>query len=86
MGAAVWREDGKVTSARLVLGGVASAPVRLSAAEAVLAGRPLDKESIEAAAAAAAGPSRPMDNTDFSFLWRKEMTAKFVRSALADLI
>ncbi|PYQ68193.1 MAG: 4-hydroxybenzoyl-CoA reductase [Acidobacteria bacterium] len=86
VGAAVWREDGKVTSARLVLGGVASAPVRLSAAEAVLAGRPLDKESIEAAAAAAAGPSRPMDNTDFSFLWRKEMTAKFVRSALADLV
>ncbi|PYQ34780.1 MAG: 4-hydroxybenzoyl-CoA reductase [Acidobacteria bacterium] len=62
VGAAVWREDGKVTSARLVLGGVASAPVRLSAAEAVLAGRPLDKESIEAAAAAAAGPSRPMDS------------------------
>jgi len=86
VGAAVWRDGSVVTKARLVLGGVASAPVRLSAAEAVLAGRPLDKESIEAAAAAAAGPSRPMDNTDFSFLWRKEMTAKFVRSALADLI
>ena len=31
------------------------------------------------------GPSRPMDNTDFSFLWRKEMTKNFVRAALADL-
>jgi 4-hydroxybenzoyl-CoA reductase subunit beta len=85
VGAAVWREGGKVAAARLVLGGVASAPVRLSAAEALLVGRPLDKESIEAAAAAAAGPSRPMDNTDFSFLWRKEMTKNFVRAALADL-
>jgi predicted ATPase len=36
-------------------------------------------------AAAAAGPSRPMDNTDFSFLWRKEMTKNFVSLALHDL-
>jgi hypothetical protein len=26
-----------------------------------------------------------MDNTDFSFLWRKEMTRKFVAAALRDL-
>jgi 4-hydroxybenzoyl-CoA reductase subunit beta len=85
VGAAVWLDGGRVTSARLVLGGVASAPVRLSAAEAVLAGCPLDNESIAAAAAAAAGPSRPMDNTDFSFLWRKSMTSRFVARALEDL-
>ena len=85
VGAAVWLDGGRVTSARLVLGGVASAPVRLSAAETVLTGRPLDKESIAAAAAAAAGPSRPMDNTDFSFLWRKSMTSRFVARALEDL-
>jgi 4-hydroxybenzoyl-CoA reductase subunit beta len=86
VGAAVWRDGSVVTNARLVLGGVASAPIRLSAAEATLVGRPLDDVSIRDAAGAAAGPSRPMDNTDFSFLWRKEMTAKFVRSALADLV
>jgi 4-hydroxybenzoyl-CoA reductase subunit beta len=85
VGAAVWREGGTVTAARLVLGGVASAPVRLSAAESVLVGRALDGESIATAAEAAAGPSRPMDNTDFSFLWRKEMTKQFVARALRDL-
>jgi 4-hydroxybenzoyl-CoA reductase subunit beta len=85
VGAAVWRDGPTVTAARLVLGGVASAPIRLSASEAALTGRPLDEASIADAAAAAAGPSRPMDNTDFSFLWRKEMTKNFVRAALADL-
>jgi 4-hydroxybenzoyl-CoA reductase subunit beta len=85
VGAAVWREGEVVTAARLVLGGVASAPVRLAAAESVLLGRPLDEDSIRDAAAAALGPSRPMDNTDFSFLWRKEMTSKFVARALRDL-
>ncbi|HEX9150071.1 MAG TPA: FAD binding domain-containing protein, partial [Thermoanaerobaculia bacterium] len=64
VGAAVWRDGGVVTAARLVLGGVASAPVRLPASEAALVGRPLDDASIADAAAAAAGPSRPMDNTD----------------------
>jgi len=85
VGAALWREGETVTAARLVLGGVASAPLRLPAAEAVLTGRPLDDDSIAAAASAAAGPSRPMDNTDFSFLWRKEMTKQFVAMALRDL-
>jgi len=27
-----------------------------------------------------------MDHTDFSFLWRKEMTKNFVGAALADLV
>ena len=69
-----------------MLGGVASAPIRLTASETALVGRPLDDDSIADAAAASSGPSRPMDNTDFSFLWRKQMTSKFVRAALADLI
>jgi 4-hydroxybenzoyl-CoA reductase subunit beta len=85
VGAAVWRDGRVVTSARLVLGGVASAPLRLAAAESALLGRSLDEGAIRDAAAAALGPSRPMDNTDFSFLWRKEMTSKFVSLALRDL-
>ena len=85
VGAAVWREGETVTKARLVLGGVASGPLRLAGAETVLVGRPLDADSIADAASAAAGPSRPMDNTDFSFLWRKEMTSQFVARALGDL-
>jgi len=86
VGAAVWWDGATVTAARLVLGGVASAPIRLTAAESVLVGGPLDEERIRGAAAAAPGPSRPMDNTDFSFLWRKEMTRKFVTRALEDLL
>jgi 4-hydroxybenzoyl-CoA reductase subunit beta len=85
VGAAVWRDGRVVTSARLVLGGGASAPLRLAAAESALVGRPLDEDAIRDAAAAALGPSRPMDNTDFSVLWRKEMTSKFVSLALRDL-
>jgi 4-hydroxybenzoyl-CoA reductase subunit beta len=85
VGAAVWRDGRVVTSARLVLGGVASAPLRLAAAESALVGRPLDEDAIRDAAAAALGPSRPMDNTDFSFLWRKEMTSRYVALALQDL-
>ena len=45
----------------------------------------LDEAAITEASEAAAGPSKPMDNTDFSFLWRKQMTRKFVAAALRDL-
>jgi 4-hydroxybenzoyl-CoA reductase subunit beta len=85
VGAAVRREGDVVAEARLVLGGVASAPLRLTRAEQALHGRPLDPAAIEQAAAMSAGPSRPMDNTDFSFLWRNEMTRRFVASALKAL-
>jgi 4-hydroxybenzoyl-CoA reductase subunit beta len=85
VGAAVRMEGADVAEARLVLGGVASSPLRLAASEQILVGRRLDQDAIAEAAAAAAGPSRPMDNTDFSFLWRKEMTRRFVGLALEDL-
>jgi 4-hydroxybenzoyl-CoA reductase subunit beta len=85
VGAALRQEGGRVAQARLVLGGVASAPIRLTRSEQVLEGRALDETAIADAAEAAAGPSRPMDNTDFSFLWRKEMTKKFVKAALLEL-
>ncbi|MGH9369783.1 MAG: FAD binding domain-containing protein [Thermoanaerobaculia bacterium] len=86
VGAAVRREGDRVMEARLVLGGVASAPLRLTGAEQRLAGRPLDADAIADAARAAAGPAKPMDNTDFSFLWRKEMVGKYVAGALRDLV
>jgi CO/xanthine dehydrogenase FAD-binding subunit len=85
VGAAVRREGDVVAEARLVLGGVASAPLRLTRAEEVLRGRPLDAAAVAEAAEASAVPARPMDNTDFSFLWRKEMTRRFVASALRGL-
>jgi 4-hydroxybenzoyl-CoA reductase subunit beta len=85
VGAAVRRNGDVVIESRIVLGAVSSAPVRASLAEKALAGRRLDEDSINRAAEAAAGPSRPMDNTDFSFLWRKDMTRKWVAAALRQL-
>ena len=85
VGAAVRREGEVVAEARIVLGAVASAPVRAARGEEVLVGRVLDAAAIAEAAEASAGPSRPMDNTDFSFLWRKEMTRKWVAAALREL-
>jgi 4-hydroxybenzoyl-CoA reductase subunit beta len=82
VGAALRREAGVVTEARIVLGAVASAPLRAAAAEASLVGRPLDATAIAEAAALASVPARPMDNADFSFLWRKEMTRRWVADAL----
>ncbi len=85
VGAAVRLEGGRISDVRLVLGGVASAPLRLAKAEERLRGEVLDEEAIREAADLSAGPSRPMDNTDFSFLWRKEMTRKYVAAALRQL-
>ena len=85
VGAAIRRDGDLVVEARIVLGAVASAPVRAFRAEEALTGRRLDVTAITEAAEAAAGPSRPMDNTDFSFLWRKDMTKKWVAAALREL-
>jgi 4-hydroxybenzoyl-CoA reductase subunit beta len=85
VGAAVRREGDLVADARLVLGGVSSAPLRLARAEEALRGRSLNPSAIEEAAEAAAAASRPMDNTDYSFLWRKQMTTRFIAAALRAL-
>ena len=83
--AARLRADGSVEAARIVLGAVASRPVEAPAAGAALADRPLTDEQIERAAALAANPARPMDNTDFTLLWRKRVTRAFVTYALREL-
>ena len=57
----------------------------LGAAAASLLGQPLTPETIARAAELAAQPARPMDNTDFSLVWRKRVTRDFVSYALAEL-
>ena len=85
--AAVVRTDpaGIVTSARVVVGGVGSLPVESDVATAALVGQKLGDEAIEAAALAAARPSKPLDNTDFTIGWRKDLVPITVRRALEDL-
>jgi hypothetical protein len=45
----------------------------------------LTDEAIAQAAALAAQPARPMDNTDYTLYWRKRVTRDFVTYALREL-
>jgi len=77
--------DGTVRDARIVLGAVASYPMRIAAATEALVGRRLDAASIADAADASFKPAKPMDNTDFTLAWRKEMVRVYVAKALEDI-
>jgi 4-hydroxybenzoyl-CoA reductase subunit beta len=77
--------DETVGSARIVLGAVTSRPVVAEKAAGFLVGRPLTDEVIAETARLAAEPARPMDNTDFTLLWRKRVTRDFVGYALREL-
>ena len=83
--AALDLRDGVVIRARIVLGAVASQPLRATAAEDLLVGRPLTAEAIEEAAQLASNPARPLDNTDLEHYWRKRMSRVYVRRALQEL-
>ena len=80
-----FQPDGTVRDARIVLGAVASYPMRIEAAKAALVGRRLDAGSIADAADAAFKPAKPMDNTDFTLSWRKEMVRVYVTKALEEI-
>jgi len=64
---------------------VASHPLRATAAEDLLVGRPLTAKAIEEAAQLAGNPARPLDNTDLEHYWRKRMSRVYVRRALEEL-
>ncbi|MDR7482602.1 MAG: FAD binding domain-containing protein [Armatimonadota bacterium] len=77
--------DGTCGHARVVLGAVASQPLRSPAAERLLLGQRLTPEVIDAAAEAAWKPSKPLDNTDLTLGYRKAMVRVYVRRALREL-
>jgi 4-hydroxybenzoyl-CoA reductase subunit beta len=77
--------DGRIAEARIVLGGVASRPVAAPAAEALLRGQRPSDDLLARAAAAAAQPSRPLDNADLTIGYRKKMTRVYVERALREL-
>jgi len=78
-------EGDTVRDARIVLGAVASLPREAKAAAAALAGERLTPELITRVANLAAGPSKPLDNTDYAHFYRKKMTRVFVARALRRL-
>jgi len=82
---AVQMEGDVVRDARIVVGAVASQPRPAPAAAAALVGGRLTSELIARVAELAAGPAKPLDNTDFTHPYRKKMTRVFVARALASL-
>ena len=80
------RMDGDVArDARIVLGAVASQPRDAADAARLLVGERLTPDVIARVADRAAGPSKPLDNTDFTHPYRKKMTRVFVTRALRKL-
>jgi len=78
-------EGDTVRAARIVLGAVASLPREAKAAADALVGERLTPELIIRVADLAAGPSKPLDNTDYAHFYRKRMTRVFVVRALRRL-
>lgn len=73
-----------VEAVRIAIGGIASAPFLAKIAAEKLVGRELAPDTIREAAHAARMQSRPLDNTDLDFSWRRTMVEVWVRRALED--
>ncbi len=88
LGVATWASfdgAGKVAAARIVLGAVGSHPKLVEDAAAALIGGTLNDDELDAAARIAGKLAKPLDNTDFTIGWRKDMAPVFVRRALEEL-
>ncbi len=83
--AARFHPDGTVEQMRIVLGAVASRPLRADSAAAFLVGKKVTDAAIVEAAGLAAKVAKPMDNTDFTLHWRKRVAGEFVGYALREL-
>jgi 4-hydroxybenzoyl-CoA reductase subunit beta len=77
--------DGTFEDTRLVLGAVASMPMRATAAEDLLRGRKPTDDLLAEAAEAAGKLAKPMDNTDFQLHWRKAVVEPYIIGALRQL-
>jgi 4-hydroxybenzoyl-CoA reductase subunit beta len=77
-------EAGLCTEANIVLGAVASYPIKATEAEALLVGQKITEELIEEAAKVAFKPAKPLDNTDMGHPYRKQMVKVYVARALRE--
>ena len=78
-------EQGECRQASVVLTAVASAPKVVPEASALLQGKKVTRELIDAVADAAAKISHPLDNADLDYWYRKRMAKVFTQRALATL-
>ncbi len=76
-------EGGTVSKARIGLGGVAATPIRATATEQALEGRPWDDESVQAAADVLAGEGTPISDQRASAAFRSAMLGNALRKVLA---
>jgi xanthine dehydrogenase YagS FAD-binding subunit len=81
LAAVVEVRDRLCTSARLALGGVAPVPLRASAAEAVLLGRPLEPATASQAAEALLAQARPLARN----AWKLDLARALIRESLVSL-
>lgn len=75
-------EAGRCASAVLALGAVAPTVVRVPEAEAAVAGRPLDDDTLGAVAAAASAACDPIDDKRGTIAYRRHVAGVLARRAL----
>ena len=74
--------DGRCQRARIALGAAGSVPLRARRAEELIAGQPLDDESVVAAAEAVRDEIDPVDDARGSAAYKREMAPVFAERAL----
>ncbi len=79
-------DQGKAEQARVVLGAVAPTVIRSANAERALAGRVIDDDAIEEAAAWAAEDCSPITDVRATGRYRREMVKVFTRRALHEAL
>ena len=79
-------QDGRVTNARIALGGAGQTPIRSPAAEAALLTALFNEQSIQAAAAAAAEASNPITDAVASEWYRRQMIAVQLSRTLTSMM
>jgi CO/xanthine dehydrogenase FAD-binding subunit len=78
-------KDGSVSEIRLAAASVADRPVRLTAAEAEISGKPLSPATRDAARAALIGEVRPIDDIRSTAEYRKQVAANLLDEFLEEL-
>ncbi len=79
-------QEGIISQARLVLGAMASHPIRLLECERLLLGQRPTEELIDATARLGAERAKPLDNADLVYHWRKRMVSIYLRRALSEVL
>jgi CO/xanthine dehydrogenase FAD-binding subunit len=80
--AVIETREGTVASARIALGGAGPRPMRAPSVEAALIGRPLDRASVEEAAARAAEDTQPFSDAYASTWYRARVLPVHIRRAI----